>query len=225
MNTFPLPSRYPSHLLLSTCSTIQTTPQPRRASALIIDGGPASSSSPNCFIELRLTPFNSSTGTKSNSAVSASSSILLPSCLPSLFQATSLRIRALPRPNTDVLIPPCLRRAIAGSDLVQHVNELENGEGLEEPGGVRAYSDNLKVNLYSLSPQQSSLSLCNIISKPLTVAGNANSSNHIASQLAQSSSEHNSSPIYPIYPSIRRPKMHYFPIVPYPNIQDIAAVG
>lgn len=51
----------------------------------------------------------------------------------------------------------------------------------------------------------------------VAVIGNANSGNDIAAQLA---------PVVtpPLYRSIRRPNMHWFPLLPHPNIKDSAPV-
>jgi len=67
------------------------------------------------------------------------------------------------------------------------------------------------------------------LEKRIAVVGNANSANDIASQLAQgpepNTSDEFESPIYPIYHSIRRPTMHYFPILPHPNLRAVASVA
>jgi len=57
------------------------------------------------------------------------------------------------------------------------------------------------------------------------VVGNANSANDIASQLAEAESE-SETHIYPIYRSIRRlNSMHYFLILPHPNLGAVASVA
>jgi hypothetical protein len=50
------------------------------------------------------------------------------------------------------------------------------------------------------------------------VVGNANSANDIASQLAPVAAE-------PVFRSIRRPNMHYFPLLPHPRLRDVAPIA
>lgn len=50
------------------------------------------------------------------------------------------------------------------------------------------------------------------------VVGNANSANDIASQLAPVAAD-------PVFRSIRRPNMHYFPLLPHPRLRDISPIA
>ena len=50
------------------------------------------------------------------------------------------------------------------------------------------------------------------------MVGNANSANDIASQLAPVAAN-------PVFRSIRRPNMHYFPLLPHPHIQDVGPIA